>query len=184
MARPETWERVRKYFRPDSKVDQWGNPDEISDAHLLRLYDFRHYIGCPIFVTAGVKTAGHSKGSYHYTKKDSAGRVLQVACATDIVIPEYPETPFDLILDAARFGFTGIGYYPHWRWNGISVGGLHLDSRPQGLDEDGTVNYKHSRWMGVMNEQGKQVYIELNFQNVLKYSKYAFDNGLGEDSLH
>jgi glycosyltransferase involved in cell wall biosynthesis len=40
-----------------------------------------------------------------------------------------------------RFGFSGIGYYPDWEFQGIKCGGLHLDTRPLGIDSDGTLNY-------------------------------------------
>ena len=161
MATQETWDKLR-YFKRDSKVDRWGDPDAIDDNILLRLDDFRHWIGVPVYVTAGVKTRGHARKSYHYPENG--------ACAVDIIIPEYMETPFDLIMDATRFGFTGIGYYPHWRWNGEQVGGLHVDVRPLKWDGDETLNYNQSRWMGVVVD-GKQKYIEMDFDNILKYGK-------------
>lgn len=161
MASKETWEKAR-YFRPDSN-DNWGDPDAISDEHILRLDDFRHFIGVPIIVTAGVSHSGHSKRSFHYKENG--------ACATDQVIPDYEGTPFDLIMDALRFGFHGLGYYPHWRYNGKKVGGLHLDCRPLQWDSDFTQNYRQSRWMGVMRD-GKQVYIPLTYQNLKKYGGF------------
>lgn len=166
MASKETWKKVAPYFKPDSKIDNWGDPDAIDDTHLLRLYDFRVWIDCPIYVTAGVKNSGHSKNSYHYPR-ESEGK--KVAFATDIIIPDYDATAYDLVLDATRFGFTGIGYYPHWKFKGEVVGGLHLDSRPLKWDKDHTINYAHSRWMGVPLG-GKQSYIALNWHNMLAYS--------------
>lgn len=160
MARKETWDQLR-YFKFNSKTDRWGSPEDISDNLLLRLDDFRDWLGVPIYVTSGVKKDGHSKRSYHYKENG--------ACAVDIVIPNYMESDFDLILDATRFGFTGIGFYPHWKWDGQTVGGLHLDMRPLKWDSDDTLNYSNSRWMGVMVD-GKQEYIELDFQNVMDYS--------------
>ena len=73
-----------------------------------------------------------------------------------------------MVMDATRFGFTGIGYYPHWRWNDKACGGLHLDIRPLKWDADGSKNYTQSRWLGVMID-GKQQYVELDFHNMLKY---------------
>lgn len=160
MAREETWKKLR-YFKKNSNSDNWGDPDKISDNLLLRLDDFRHWLGIPIYVTGGVKSGGHSRKSFHYEENG--------ACAVDIVIPSYHETSVDLILDATRFGFTGIGYYPHWKWNGEIVGGLHLDMRPLKWDEDETTNYTSSRWMGVL-VGGEQVYIELDFQNIMDYA--------------
>jgi len=170
MALDKTWDKVNRYFRKNSR-DNWGDTKAIDDEHLLRLYDFRKWLGVPIHVTHGVKTTGHSTKSYHYPRKDKEG-ILR-AYATDIVIPKYKSSPFDLILDATRFGFTGIGYYPHWRWDGVIVGGLHLDSRPLKWDPDETKNYSHSRWLGVLNDEGKQVYIGLSFENLLEYSNYG-----------
>ena len=167
MASKETWEKIAPYFKPHSTTDNWGDVDAISDEHLLRLYDFRTWLGLPIIITAGVKSSGHAANSYHYSRKDKSGKEIG-ACATDIIIPDYDATPYDLVLDASRFGFTGIGYYPHWKYNGKMVGGLHVDSRPLKRDKDGTQNYSHSRWMGVLIE-GKQQYVGLNFHNMLMY---------------
>lgn len=172
MATKETWSKLR-YFKKNGS-DNWGDVDAISDVHLLRLDDFRHFIGVPITVTHGVKTSGHSKKSFHYRKKDKNGLEIG-ACATDIMIPDYPGSPFDLMMDAMRFGFTGLGYYPHWKYKGKMCGGLHLDSRPLRWDSDKTINYSHSRWMGIYNEAGKQIYIELSFANLIKYAKYPSD---------
>ena len=177
MASKETWEKVKKYFRPDSRVDNWGDTDAISDEHLLKLFDFRVYIGVPIYILNGVKDSGHSKGSYHYPRVVGGKKV---GFATDVVIPDYELSPFDLILDATRFGFTGIGFYPHWRYKQKVVGGLHLDSRPLGIDSDGTPNYGHSRWMGILVNNGterkpkyKQEYVALDFANLIAYTNYG-----------
>ncbi len=171
MASNDTWRLVNKYFKKNSKVDNWGDPNEIDDTHLLRLFDFRTFLGSPIIVTHGVKTRGHSEGSYHYKNKDAGGNVI-APCATDIIIPEYDKSPFDLILDATRMGFTGIGYYPHWKYKGKVVGGLHVDSRPLKFDADGTINFTHSRWMGIVGEDGKQRYIAMDFVNMVKYTSF------------
>lgn len=160
MASSDTWNKVKKFFKKDSRVDKWGDPDAISDELLLRLYDFRKWIGLPVYVTHAVKDGGHSSRSFHYKENG--------ACAVDVIIPDYQESPFDLIMDATRFGFTGIGYYPHWSWKGRATGGLHLDTRPLKWDADRTKNYSHSRWLGVM-EDGKQIYISLTMENLLNY---------------
>lgn len=181
MALDSTWARLR-YFKKNSTIDKWGDIAAISDAHLLRLDDFRHYLGIPVFVTAGVKTSGHSKSSYHYSRTDISGREIG-ACATDVIIPDYELSPFDLVLDATRFGFTGIGYYPHWQFKGRICGGLHLDSRPLRWDNDDTRNYSHARWMGILDEKKKQRYIPLSFANLVKYSTYG-DSVLSDNQMH
>ena len=164
MAAKETWDKL-KFFRPDSTIDNWGDHELISDNHILRLDDFRRWIGVPIYVTRGVAETGHSDGSQHYPKFDEAGNLVGGATATDIVVPNYPRSVFDLILDATRFGFTGIGYYPHWRWNGDTVGGLHLDSRPLKWDADETINYAHSRWIGTLVD-GKMNYESMTYERL------------------
>ena len=160
MASKETWSRLR-HFKIGSG-DNWGDPKLIDDRLLLRLDDFREWLGVPIHVLEGVKVGGHTKRSYHYRENG--------ACAVDVIIPNYMGWPFDLVLDAMRFGFTGIGYYPDWAWGGAITGGLHLDTRPLKWDRDQSKNYKHSRWMGVKDEHGKQRYVALNFENMVKYA--------------
>ena len=159
MASKETWDKL-EFFRSDSEIDKWGNVNEISDVLLCMLDDFRRYIGIPMYVLRGVATEGHSRKSYHY--------VEQGACAVDVIIPKYEGNSMDLIIDATRFGFRGIGYYPHWRWDNQTCGGLHLDCRPLRWDDDATINYKHSRWMGILRD-GKQEYIPLTFENLRRY---------------
>jgi hypothetical protein len=162
VATKETWSKL-KYFKPNG-LDKWGDANAISDRLLFALDDFRHFLGVPVYVTCGVETGGHSGNSFHYPENG--------ACAVDVIVPEYLGTPFDLVLDATRFGFTGIGYYPHWHWNGLIGNGLHLDMRPLKWDKDETLNYQHSRWMGIKQKVGgaeKQVYIPLTYENILKY---------------
>lgn len=160
MASRETWSKLR-YFKPNT-IDNFGDPDAISDDLLLRLDDFRHFLMCPIYVTSGVRESKSGSSSFHSRDKG--------ACAVDLVIPEYQGHPIDLIFTAMRFGFTGIGYYPHWSWKGIQCGGLHLDTRPLGKDADGTLNYSHSLWMGVMIN-GAQKYIGLSYANIIRNIK-------------
>jgi len=172
MASNETWNKL-EFFRPDSAIDKWGDPNEIDDEHVLRLDDFRRYINCPVFVTAGVKSSGHSKSSWHYGRKDAQGRWMHKPCATDIIMPEYKKGPIDLILDATRFGFTGIGYYVHWKFADKVVGGLHVDSRPLTWDNDFTLNYSNSRWLGILVD-GVQKYIPLTYDNIIKYTQGVY----------
>lgn len=154
MAKINTWKNLR-YFKPTSKYDNWGDPVAIDETLLHRLDNFRHFIGHPVYVTSGVRNNESSKRSYHHPVKG--------ACAVDVVIPDYEKTAFDLVLDAMRFGFNGVGFYPHWKWQGNVVGGLHLDTRK-------TVNDRSAQWMGVLSPEKKQVYIGLSFLNLMKYA--------------
>lgn len=170
MAHRDTWEKLR-YFKATDTSDVWGDPKLIDDTLLWRLDDFRHYLGVPIHVLHGVKSGGHSSKSYHY--------VANGACAVDIIIPKYQYSAIDLILDATRFGFTGIGYYPDWKYRGDVVGGLHLDTRPLVTESDRTLNYKHARWLGVQTLGGGQKYIAMTFNNLFKYALSSDDVVLG-----
>lgn len=162
MASKDTWEKLR-YFKPDSG-DNWGDPDAISDELLFVLDDFRHFLALPVYVLHGTDGV-HSKNSYHYKEYG--------ACAVDVIIPDFHGHPVDLVLIAERMGFRGLGYYPHWKRYGVKGHGLHLDMRPLKKDPDGTYNYSHSRWMGVLieNEKNeiKQEYIGLTYENLIKY---------------
>lgn len=160
MATADTWSKL-KYFKKDGS-DLWGDVDAINDLVLLRLDDFRHYVNIPIHVTSGVRPETDGKTSYHTRSRGS--------CAVDVMCPDYAGHPIDLILSAMRFGFSGIGYYPDWSWNGLKCGGLHLDVRNLGSDSDGTLDYSHSQWMGIKRD-GKQVYIPLTYANILKNIK-------------
>lgn len=161
MASKDTWQTLR-YFKTDGSVDNFGDVDAIDDVLLFRLDDFRHFLSCPFYVTSGVRPETDGRSSYHTRSKGS--------CAVDIVIPEYKGHPIDLIFAAMRFGFTGIGYYPDWEFKGIKCGGLHLDTRPLGIDADGTSNYGHSLWMGVKTKEG-QKYIPLTYSNIIRTIK-------------
>jgi hypothetical protein len=164
MASKETWETLR-YFKPNG-LDNFGDPDAINDALLFRLDDFRHFLNVPFYVTSGVRPETDGRTSYHTRSKG--------ACAVDVVMPEHNGHPIDLIFAAMRFGFSGIGYYPDWEFKGIQCGGLHLDTRPLGIDADGTLNYGHSLWMGVKakdpNDSSKiiQKYIPLTYANIVR----------------
>lgn len=168
MASRWTWDKAR-HFRPDGQ-DKWGDADAISDDLILALDDFRSFIGCPIYVTRGVATEGHTGKSYHYRAQGS--------CAADMVIPDYKRGPINLVMDAMRFGFKGIGWYPHWKYGVKVCGGLHLDVRPLKWDADETLNYSHSRWIGILGDSGKLEYIPMSMENLILYGrKYGHIEG-------
>jgi hypothetical protein len=78
-----------------------------------------------------------------------------------------------LLIEVFRFPFTGVGYYPQWKWNGKSANGLHLDTRPLKWDDDFTKNYRQSRWLGVKGAEGKQIYLAMNWDALDTYFKGA-----------
>ena len=160
MASDEVWGQL-KHFDKNSDTDNWGDVDAISDELLLKLDDFRDYIGVPVLVLWG--TGGkHSSRSYHYVERG--------ACAVDVAIPNYRATPIDLLIDVFRFNFRGVGFYPDWVYHGKQAKGLHLDTRPYMWDVDGTKNFRESRWIGVRGAQGQE-YMSLSWDNINKHTK-------------
>lgn len=140
------WEKL-KYFKYDSKVDNWGDPDKMNWALLTKLDAFREYIGSPVIVTSG--TGGkHIANSQHYKGN-----------AVDIVVPYYSPNLIELYLASERFNFNGIGVYPDWEYNGEETGGLHLDMRP--FKECG-------RWVGYKNAKRETVYFALTYKKLRK----------------
>lgn len=158
------WPKV-KHFKPWS--DAFGDPSKMNRELILRLDDLRSYLNKPIIVTCGTQ-GKHSENSQHYL-----GR------AVDVVFPEFHGHPCDLLFSIERFGFTGIGYYPDWKYKGQRIGGFHLDNRELPFDADNTLNYVSARWMGL--SKSKYVdgvmtkyhqYIPLTHSNIIKhYSK-------------
>jgi len=164
MASKETWDKLR-HFSP--KEGNWGDATKMDDDLLLILDDFRATIGCPVFILQG-NGGRHSEKSWHYVENGSK--------AVDIIIPDWKLHPIDQLLMVFRFPFTGIGYYPDWQYYGAKCGGFHLDVRPLKDQGDGTLDYRHNRWMGVNDPTGKQIYIPMNYENILTYSKRRIEN--------
>lgn len=137
----DDWAKLR-FFK---ETENWGDPERMSPILLKALDDYRSVIKTPILVTSGTN-GEHASESEHY-----------VGRAVDIMFPELlPADLFDMYLIAERFPFSGIGVYPSWKLNGVIRGGLHLDVRP----------YGQGRWMGVLDENKKQVYVGLNKINL------------------
>lgn len=107
--------KTLKYFKPDSKLDNWGDPAKMDPFLLIFLDEFRDAVGSPLIVTSG------------YRGGDPAQHGL--GRAVDVVAPKWEGSLFDLYLMAERFNFTGIGLYRDWFYNGEKIGGLHLDTR-------------------------------------------------------
>lgn len=128
----DAWKGL-KYFKENSTVDKWGDPSKI-DMFLLRFLDeFRDSIKTPLIVTSGYRKG--SPGQHGLGK------------AVDVIAPKWEGSLFDLFLISERFGFTGIGLYRDWTYNGRRTGGLHLDTRLV-IGNNNPVK-KGSRWIGV-----------------------------------
>lgn len=111
------WSRL-KFFK---RNENWGDPDKMAESILLEIDAFREHMATPMIITSG-NNGSHSKKSYHYVENGS--------CAVDMVLPDFQGHPADLLFQAMKFKFKGIGYYSHWKYQGKPVVGLHLDTRP------------------------------------------------------
>ena len=164
MAIQATWKNLIFFVRDEN----WGPSnatheqnekaaDLILDELLVRLDGIRYKLKTPIIPTCGVdsREGVHVKESYHDPDTKHG------ACAVDAVLPFCKLSPIDVILLAEKFGFTGIGFYVGWKYEGRAVMGVHLDCRP-------LLFYEESRWLGVPIE-GKQTYIAMNEANIRKY---------------
>jgi len=121
LMTPQLWEAMR-HFRPDSKLDKWGDPFKISSRLIFALDNLREYVGKPIYVHCAWEP--RDKGGWH-----PSGNAVDVHIKGLHVVDQF--------LVASKFdSFNGIGVYPWWR-----SPGLHLDDRPHSteLQED-------SRW--------------------------------------
>lgn len=104
---PQLW-KSRKYFRPDSTIDNWGDPYKMDGRLIYGLDILRKFVGRPIIIHCGYEQ--RDKG---YHPKGQA-----VDCHIEGM------HVFDQFLAAIRFSyFKGIGIYPNW-----NNPGLHLDT--------------------------------------------------------
>ena len=137
-----------KHFR---SKENWGSANLMNHDLLKILDNFREYWSKPIVVLCGTQGV-HSSGSLH-----SYGLAVDVCCPMELKIMNF-------YLAAERFGFTGIGIYPNWKFNRKKCGGLHLDLRPIGINEAG------SRWLGVLDpDDGINHYFLLDADNIKRF---------------
>jgi hypothetical protein len=129
---------------------------------LSRLDAFRDYIGLSVIISSSNDPShAHQKESQHYKNK-----------AVDFVVPEWKGSLFSLYLIAERFGFTGIGIYPKWRYKDKIVGGMHVDSRIlngyQGARWIGTPYFseEHQRWFTKYHVLNMKNLVDLKIVNV------------------
>lgn len=143
-----------KYFKPYGTSDKWGDPNRIKAELLLRVDALRDFVGHPIFVTDGFREG--SRGEH------GSGNALDIICPAVSLM--------DFYLAAERFGFTGLGVYPHWAYDGVITGGLHVDIRDLGIRVGSmNVEFKAARWFCYKDSSGKQVYTTLDTAHLKRY---------------
>jgi hypothetical protein len=139
------------YFHPDEFVSHGRDwlPD-ISPSLLVRLDILRHQWGrritvSPAFGAIGRVAAGSN--SQHNIEKWGEVRAIDIMPAGIATMGN----AHDFYLLCLDLGFTGIGFYPHWKPNP----GFHLDVRQDRKPGD------PATWGGVAGESG-QVYVSIN----------------------
>ena len=112
-----TWNDV-KWFSDSEFDDRFhknlGKDMDMETVH--RLDSLRGWVACPIIVTAGYDSQGHSSDSYHYK-----GKGIDFIICTDMTLREQWQY-------IKISGFNGIGIYPEWTYKTFK-GGWHCDTR-------------------------------------------------------
>jgi len=135
------WDGIR-HFRPDSKIDNWGDPSKMKRSILVKADRLRDFIGKPLYAVSAYRpstTSEHGKG-----------------LAIDLICPDMH--PFDLYMVAERFGFNGLGVYRDWQFRGKKTGGIHADT-----------GVRVGRWACYKDGNHKQRYIAADLKNLRKY---------------
>lgn len=109
----------------------------LTPTTLSNLNTFVDAVGSPVIITS----------AYRQGDKGAHGRGL----AIDVIVPAFKGRLLDLYLLAEKQSWVGIGVYPAWKVDGVTVGGLHLDLR----------SGPPARWMGLGSDKN-QTYVALD----------------------
>lgn len=136
-----------------SKSEDWGDADAMHEPLLRELDKLRTYLSLPIIITCGTQ-GFHAKNSWHFK-----GR------AVDFIIPNTQgKSSLDLTFDVLRFGFTGVGVYSSWKYQGKQVLGFHVEiaePKPQ----------QKKLWLSILDQFARQSYVAMSEENFKKLSK-------------
>jgi len=136
------WDDLQ-YFR---HYENWGNASLMDETFLRMLDGFRGGLGGPVVISRGTQ-GNHVSGSAHY--RGEAADVILLSCTRFL----------EVIFLAGKHGFTGIGYYPHWKHNNKVVGGWHFDNSTE----------RSAMWLGILDEDGMQKYHPMTTVNLYKF---------------
>jgi len=143
----EQWKEIQNFKR-----EEFNRPEKMDFDHIKKLDQMRQNLGFSMAITSDWRASSRS----------THGQGI----ATDVVFPTRNTSDlYYLYVEAERHNFSGIGIYPHWKWQGNVIGGLHLDSRP--LDDE---KYKGrgARWICILKD-GKQEYLPFTWENMMRY---------------
>ena len=112
-----TWGDVRWFTDADFDDSHGVNKGKDMDMETVhRLDSLRGWVGCPIIITAGYDSQGHSTDSYHYK-----GKAIDIIICTNMSIRQQWQY-------IKISGFNGVGVYPDWKYKDFR-GGWHVDTR-------------------------------------------------------
>lgn len=127
--------------------ENWGDPQRMNRGFLQSLDSFREHINTQIFIICGTQ-GKHCEHSSH-----------NQGIAVDIVIPKLK--CIDAFWKIMRWPFTGVGIYPFWEYQGIKLGGFHV--------EQGDVSKVMRLWMGLGTNNDNTEYIDVTLQSLNKF---------------
>lgn len=112
------WDKIDPYFY---REEPWGDPDKMSGALLMILFDLRFHSAWKIIIHCGTQ-GKHCEGSYHY--KGLAVDFHFKTPSGSFTFREQAKYLMQYLADMQLDSSTGLGIYPQW-----NNPGFHLDVR-------------------------------------------------------
>ena len=141
------WNRIEHFTRDEFQDPRYGpESGELIDAVFLEMIvRLRIHTGWPMVIHWAVGGAvdidgahGHGDRSYHLKDKGCKAVDFHFVTEASARLQYY---------EIARVGFSGVGFYPGWTWNGTITPGWHVDIRPKDITQ---------RWT---RKNGKYIYL-------------------------
>lgn len=146
------WRRIRHF----TACEAWGDPRLMVFSFVHLLDCFRDFLDKSIVISKGTQGT-HVQTSLHFAGK-----------AVDAVLPGTSiRDAVDIFIAASRFGFTEIGIYVGWEYEGEPVVGIHLAYSEPNPNE---VSRKHY-WIGTdkTGADGTPERVPLTYANLRLY---------------
>lgn len=125
------WDKIEHFTRDEFQDPLYGpkSGDLIDGALLVLLVRLRYETGWPMVIHWAVGGAvdidgahGHANLSYHLRDMGCKAVDFHFVTSAPVRLQYY---------EVARVGFSGLGFYPEWKWNGVITPGWHVDFRPK-----------------------------------------------------